>query len=451
MGLQLRVVHSLGERLVEVEARPSDRANVVGRSADAEVEIPSPEIAGAHCFLYVHRGRWVVQDAETEAGTFVKGTRLTGPVLLDSGDVIRLGVAGNAPTLEVDPFGVGVTEELEEGAAVQGGAKKSTPAPWSAPEAPPLPPPPPVVRQPAMSSGVAVPSATGVLGEVPQTEETDPWANVPTSNRYYVPRRKRGNPTSTALVVVLSLAIAGGGGYWLYSVYQQRVEQPPVTIVKPAPKEQAKPTSMFDFTKEAQARAATRAATRVTIRPAATTRPGEASAAEEPPPDPRMSDPEWRNIEQARLDDPVLAIVKFDDYRDRFPDTPYKKDLDQYTEDALDRIWWQRLIDLFHERDSAMKEIAERKREIAQSQDAAFKKEVEGEIAKYAEVRDRADETIRTQMKFTGESPPNPYDSQDLAINRRQRDAAYYQTWKAQVLSAIRHSRGQRLPWRSSR
>ena len=450
MGLQLRVIHSLGERLVEVEARPSDRANVVGRSADAEVEIPSPEIAGAHCFLYVDKGRWMVQDAQTGAGTFVKGTRLTEPVVLERGDVIRLGVGGNPPTLEVDPFRVGVNEGIEEGAAVRDEAKKTSSAPWSAPEAPPLPPPPPVVRQPVMASGVAVPSATGVLGEVPQTEETDPWANVPRTNRYYIPKPKRGNPTATALVVVLALAIAGGGGYWLYSVYQKRVQQPPVVVVKQTPREQAKPTSMFDFTKEAKARAATRATTRVT-RQGATTRPGEPSAAEEAPPDPRLNDPEWRNLEQARLDDPVLAIVKFDDYRERFPDSPYKKDLDQYTEEALDRIWWQRLIDLFQERDSAMKEIADRKQQIALSQDAAFKKEVEGEIAKFAEVRDRADETIRNQMKFTSQSPPNPYDSQDLAINRRQRDAAYYETWKAQVLTAIRHSRGQRLPWRSSR
>jgi hypothetical protein len=225
-----------------------------------------------------------------------------------------------------------------------------------------------------------------------------------------------------------------------------------VTIVTQTPKEGGKPTSVFDFSKEAKARAATRAATRVTVRPTGTTRPGGASAsAEEPPPDPRTNDPEWRNIEQARLDDPVLAIVKFDDYRERFPDSPYTKDLDQYTEEALDRIWWQRLVDLFHERDSAMKEIADRKQQVALSQDAAFKKELEGEIAKFAEMRDRADETIRNQMKFTSQAPPNQYDSQDLAINRRQRDAAYYETWKAQVLASIRHSRGQRLPWRSSK
>jgi hypothetical protein len=303
-----------------------------------------------------------------------------------------------------------------------------------------------------MNSGFAVPTATGVLGEVPQTEETDAWANVPTTSHYYVPKRKRSNPTTTALVVVLSLAIAVGGGYWLYRIYEKRVEQPPVTVVKQTPREEVKPTSVFDFGPAAKARAATQAATRVTIRRMGATRPGEvSSAAEEAPPDPRMSDPEWRNIEVARLDDPVLAIVKFDDYRERFPDTPYKKDLDQYTQDALDRIWWQRLAELFEQRDSAMKEIADRKQQLAQSQDAAFKKEVEGEIAKFAEARDRADETIRNQMKFTGQSPPNPYDSQDLAINRRQRDAAYYETWKAQVLAAIRHSRGQRLPWRSSR
>jgi len=444
MGLQLRVSHSLGERLIDLEARPSDRANVVGRSADSEVEIPSPEIAGAHCFLYVDKGRWAVQDAGSAGGTFVKGKRLNEPWYLASGDVIRLGATSNAPTLEVDPHRLGVTEELEERIPPATQAKKNEPAPWRTPPAPTVPPPP-TVRPPAMASGYAMPSATGALGEVSQASEADAWGNVPATSRYYVPRRKHSSPGTIAFFVVLSLGIAGGAGYWFHLLYQARVKQAQVSVVN-KPKDEARASSVFDFSKEAaRARQATQAATR-----RAATRPQVAqSPATEAVDDKRMQDPEWHVIEQARFNDPPLAIVKFDDYLDRFPDTPYKKDIAQYTDDALDRLWWQRLVELFHERDSAMKEIADRKLQVSQSQDAAFKKELTGEIAQFAAVRDRAEETITSQMKFKGQAPPNLYDSQDLEINRRQRDAAYYETWKAQVLSAIRHSRGQRLPWRA--
>jgi pSer/pThr/pTyr-binding forkhead associated (FHA) protein len=432
--------------LIDLDARPSDRANVVGRSANSEVEIPSPEIAGAHCFLYVDKGRWAVQDAGSAAGTYVKGKRLTGPWFLESGDVIRLGATSNAPTLEVDPHHLGMTHEIDEGAPAASQANQNQPAPWSIP-APTLPPPP-TVRQPAMPSGYAMPGATAALGEVPQTDQTDAWANVPATSRYYVPKPKHSSSGTIAVVVVLSLGIAGGAGYWFYSLYQARVKQPEVTVVNVKPKEVAKPSSMFDFSKEAaRAREATRAA--ATRRTGATTAQVAQSDATQPVDDPRMQDPEWRAIELARYDDPALSIVKFDDYLDRFPNTPYKKDIAQYTDDALDRIWWQRLVELFHERDSAMKEIADRKLQISQSQDAAFKKQLTDEIAHFAENRDRAEDTINNQMKFKGQSPPNLYDSQDLEINRRQRDAAYYDTWKAQVLSAIRHSRGQRLPWRA--
>src|SRR4051795_4035133 len=108
MGLQVRLSDSLGERLIELEARAAERANVVGRGAEAEVEVPSSGISKRHCLLFVHEGRWVVQDGGSASGTFVNGKRLTGPAFVETSDTITLGAGSKPPTLVVDPHHVGV-------------------------------------------------------------------------------------------------------------------------------------------------------------------------------------------------------------------------------------------------------------------------------------------------------------------------------------------------------
>src|SRR3954447_21955303 len=136
MGLQLRMTHSLGQRLVEVEARKADQAIVVGRASSAEVQIPSANISKRHCLLFVHDGRWVVQDADSPSGTFLNGERLTEPAFINSGDVISLGRGSNPPTLTVDPHSVGVTEEVNEPAPAMRVTANTPSQPWSPPPAP---------------------------------------------------------------------------------------------------------------------------------------------------------------------------------------------------------------------------------------------------------------------------------------------------------------------------
>jgi hypothetical protein len=115
-------------------------------------------------------------------------------------------------------------------------------------------------------------------------------------------------------------------------------------------------------------------------------------------------------------------------------------------------IWWKRLNDLFIEKDEAQKQIASRKLDISQSQDAEFKKMLEKEIAKFTETRNSVDATIHEQMKFTGQKAPDLYDPTELAIARKTRDAKYFDdVWKPQVLKTILSSHGQRLPWKASR
>src|SRR5215213_7586049 len=69
MGLQLRVKHALGARMVEVPERGVDRPIVVGRDTACEVQVPSGAVAPMHCLLWQQDGEWVMQDNGTEAGT----------------------------------------------------------------------------------------------------------------------------------------------------------------------------------------------------------------------------------------------------------------------------------------------------------------------------------------------------------------------------------------------
>ena len=57
MSLQVRLRHTLGERLLELPDRPVDEPVVVGRSSAADVQVPSVTVSQRHCVLVVHEGR----------------------------------------------------------------------------------------------------------------------------------------------------------------------------------------------------------------------------------------------------------------------------------------------------------------------------------------------------------------------------------------------------------
>jgi len=500
MGLQLRVTHSLGEKLVELEARSADQAIVVGRASNAEVQVPSANISKRHCLLFVHEGRWVVKDADSPSGTFLNGKRVTGPSVVKSGDTVALGGGANPPTLTVDPHHVGVNEEVEEPARPAPAPVASSPrATWAPPASFPSGGgmPPPLMPQPAPTAGFAreddsdnifgapgappapayvQPGAYGMGGAVPgyvmpaAAPPQDEWGTSTASHR---PRRRVVKPkgtsgTSIAIMAVIFVLVLAAGIPLLYNWYKKSIEPiPPKIITLPprGPGQEKKPGTIFEEnpsrpqsgkaepgTVGPTSEASNAAPEKVKTAPRIAARPAPATSAApemEPAFDKRREDPEWDAVERARtIEDPVLAIVRFADYKDRFPDSPNNKDIDRYTDDALDLLWWKRLAELFAERDAARKEIASRKLDISQSSDAEFKKGLEKEIVQFAQARDAAEEIIRNQMKFAAQAPPNLYDSQDLAIARKGRDQKYYEeTWKPQVLKGIKSSRGQRLPW----
>jgi DNA-binding winged helix-turn-helix (wHTH) protein len=76
-----------GER--EIGLRPGE--NVLGRTREAAVWIEHASVSRRHALVRIIRDRAVLEDCGSKNGTFVGRMRVTSPVPLRDGDVIRLG------------------------------------------------------------------------------------------------------------------------------------------------------------------------------------------------------------------------------------------------------------------------------------------------------------------------------------------------------------------------
>lgn len=63
----------------------------IGRDLSNEVVINDPEISRRHTRLFQQSGTYAVEDMGSTNGTSINGQRLTGPGLLQPGDVLTLG------------------------------------------------------------------------------------------------------------------------------------------------------------------------------------------------------------------------------------------------------------------------------------------------------------------------------------------------------------------------
>ena len=450
MGLQVRLAHSLGETLIDLEERGIDRPVVVGRSSTAEVQVPSPRVAKQHCFLFVRGGKWAVKDAGSASGTYLNGKPIRESALLRSGDVITLGTGNGAPSVTIDPHQLGPAMEVQqwEEPVAPKPTEPVQPPVEAQPRPSSLPPPVGGGRYSVPRSPAAGPIAYGAAPQYaapayapppPAAEDEWPagdWADAPKESSYYVPKPKRVSPAVMVWTVVLS-AGALAAVIWTVRNVQRRQRQ-----------EQGKPAVVII---EKDDPATRRVSPPATARSATQATGGSTEMKESDPPDPRRQEESWLAVERARFEDPVIAIVKFNDYFELQPETPFRKDVDQYIDEALDRLWWVRVVDLFGEVDEAKKEIAKRQDDLKLSKDEQFKKMLEEEIRQWTDKRDTADRRLRTEMKFTATDPPNLHDSGRLAHFRSQRPEEYFKKWKSEVYESIKRSRGQRLPWKETK
>lgn len=65
--------------------------NTMGRSADNDVVVEDLYVSRRHCAILVHHDHsCVLQDIASKNGTYINGTRISGPTLLRPGDEIRI-------------------------------------------------------------------------------------------------------------------------------------------------------------------------------------------------------------------------------------------------------------------------------------------------------------------------------------------------------------------------
>ncbi len=481
MGLQIRLRHALGERVVEVRPRTVDRALVIGRSKEADLQIPSVTVAAQHCVLFVHEGQWVVQDMV--GGTLLNDAPIAGPTALYVGDILTIG-GGTAPaTIEIDPAGV---EAGRTGAPAA--ESVATPLPTAAPvaasaatsRAPQAVAAPGYGRAPTRPMTASMPSAfpppLGAQTAGAGDEDSVDWNFASSGDPSSPAPRRRKPPQSNlgAMVAVGVIAVVVIVGVTIAIISYTRPAPP-----SPAPKKIVEDDSrhvhsIFDIPNDKPTKARPRAKAPAPTRPPAavpdssddsssatpppadaptavasaapTPVPASGSSAPADDPDSHADDPDWNSVDEASgQGDHATALLKFDDYARKHPGKNSAQ-LKKFEDDALSTLWFQRITELCNKRARCTKDIADKERDLRESRDAAFKAQTAREKQAAEVERQRADDTLRNKMGYTAEAAPDIADKQQMASLRQNRNPDLFADWSKKTAHYIRQNHGQ-TPW----
>lgn len=69
----------------------AEGANVIGRAADATIQIDSPGVSRYHARIVVSGREATLEDVESKNGTYLNGKRVTSSAPLSDGNEVRLG------------------------------------------------------------------------------------------------------------------------------------------------------------------------------------------------------------------------------------------------------------------------------------------------------------------------------------------------------------------------
>ncbi len=446
--MQIRLSHALGGRTMDLAARPADRAIVVGRWAQADVQVPSANVAPRQCVLFVHENRWVIQEAGGAKGTFVNGSPLEGPAYLRNGDVVTLGRESQAPTLMIEPGGR-VGEDVMVNAPAGAWAMEA-PAAQEVNEAH------------AGEDASADANAAGSEYIPPAAEE---WERSPSSvaPRPIVRVPRSSNSATTIGIAAACVALLGCLVAYKYEAIatfvgrrpaagERKNENPPVVTILPAivPKAQV----VMPTTAAAPPRPAPPRATTVPRVEAPATAPVLASPpATEPSAAPSIfsmghgaektspkAEPQtralvqstWSQVEAADVaGDPAGALLIYDRYSREHP-REFVAQVRRLSDDAMSRLWRERLESLAKRRNAlgaTLSNIAEGSDEKPKLEEEL--KDVEGKLA--------------NELGYTAETLPNIDDAAQMQRLNETRDPQTYAEWRGKVLNSLR-TKG-RLPW----
>jgi pSer/pThr/pTyr-binding forkhead associated (FHA) protein len=468
MGLQLRIRHSLGARMIEVDERGPDRPVLIGRDPSCDIQVPSGAVAPTHAMLYAQDGQWVVADAAGGSGTFINGHPIDAPAYVSFGDTVSLGSGTSAPRIEIDPMGT-ARRAASARASALAATRPSAPSDenWTQPQVGPpaaehagwVPPTAPVQEADAVMDDVEEPGDEQWGLETQPTAATSAWpdAESPAPRRY---RRRPRKPQSNLMAVGVGLAvgIAVVGAILIYTLSQKNDPpphlQPAPTPAKgddgvSSPRKSRPKSNIFDGPAPSRQGQATPPEPGVQAGEASAPKmraPRLAATAPDAPLDPRKQTQEWKNVESARDgNDPAKAIWAANDYMTLHPGE-FTSELKGYIDEALDDLWWKRLKDLCDERDRISAEIARIRGDIAaESPGSDFIKTLETKKNSLEFQKNAIIELLTQDMGYTAKETPNPLDQTQIDRLSRQRDKIKFDAWSRSVLGSIKKTRD--VPW----
>jgi hypothetical protein len=158
------------------------------------------------------------------------------------------------------------------------------------------------------------------------------------------------------------------------------------------------------------------------------------------------TDPEWLVVRAAHVGpDQAEAIVKINNYRQMNP-SKHDAELAKFEEDALELLWWDRILELWNRRTDLDAVIRAKKAELSAQPHDDYYKTLEGELTDLRQRRDDANRTLTVDMGYMRSIPPDMDDPVDLARLDSKRDPAKFERWGRSVLIWIREHNG-RPPW----
>jgi hypothetical protein len=171
----------------------------------------------------------------------------------------------------------------------------------------------------------------------------------------------------------------------------------------------------------------------------------EPAPAEDPGPDPAMAaEGSWEQMVELDVvaPDPAIAILKFEDYKRNHPGKQDEK-IEEFIDKKLDQLWWDRINQLFKQRDQLTAGMSKIKREIVDETNPEEKKKQLNSYYEQEKELKRTTSTLREEMGYTEDQPPDLSDKSRLEAARAKRDKTRFEGWKKKTHAYIKRSNGK--------
>jgi hypothetical protein len=161
-----------------------------------------------------------------------------------------------------------------------------------------------------------------------------------------------------------------------------------------------------------------------------------------------MKSQEWRNITTAYYArDPLDALLRMADYEKLHPGV-LTEQLNKLRDGVLDRLWWERIDQLWKKREDLAARMAEVDQALVEETNESYKKSTIIPEKNTLQRRiDGVNDVLQKEMGYTADKPPLLTDESDLARLRPYRDVEFYSKWKQNVIASVHRRRTLPFEW----